>query len=155
MNQIMKKVDLIISIILIAFIGFYAFLTINLPARNLPNTLGIDFMPWILVICLSLLSILLLLKAIFGRTVEKGDSTISLKEGLGVLFLTAIIFVYVKAICLFGFIIITPIFIAALMLFTGSRKWKEVVIVSLVATFGIYLFFQKIFQVLPPAGTIF
>lgn len=155
MNQIMKKVDLIISIILIAFIGFYAFLTINLPARNLPNTLGIDFMPWILVICLSLLSILLLLKAIFGRTVEKGDSTISLKEGLGVLFLTAIIFVYVKAICLFGFIIITPIFIAVLMLFTGSRKWKEVVIVSLVATFGIYLFFQKIFQVLLPAGTIF
>lgn len=155
MNQIMKKVDLIISIILIAFIGFYAFLTINLPARNLPNTLGIDFMPWILVICLSLLSILLLLKAIFGRTVEKGDSTISLKEGLGVLFLTAIIFVYVKAISLFGFIIITPIFIAVLMLFTGSRKWKEVVIVSLVATFGIYLFFQKIFQVLLPAGTIF
>lgn len=151
----MKKVDLIISIILIAFIGFYAFLTINLPARNLPNTLGSDFMPWILVICLSLLSILLLLKAIFGRTVEKGDSTISLKEGLGVLFLTAIIFVYVKAICLFGFIIITPIFIAVLMLFTGSRKWKEVVIVSLVATFGIYLFFQKIFQVLLPAGTIF
>ena len=155
MNQIMKKVDLIISIILIAFIGFYAFLTINLPARNLPNTLGSDFMPWILVICLSLLSILLLLKAIFGRTVEKGDSTISLKEGLGVLFLTAIIFVYVKAISLFGFIIITPIFIAVLMLFTGSRKWKEVVIVSIVATFGIYLFFQKIFQVLLPTGTIF
>ena len=155
MNQIMKKVDLIISIILIAFIGFYAFLTINLPARNLPNTLDSDFMPWILVICLSLLSILLLLKAIFGRTVEKGDSTISLKEGLGVLFLTAIIFVYVKAISLFGFIIITPIFIAVLMLFTGSRKWKEVVIVSIVATFGIYLFFQKIFQVLLPTGTIF
>jgi putative tricarboxylic transport membrane protein len=155
MNQIMKKADLIISILLIAFIGFYAFLTINLPARNLPNTLGVDFMPWILVICLSLLSILLLLKAIFGRPVEKGDSTISLKEGLGVLFLTAIIFVYVKAISLFGFIIITPIFIAVLMLFTGSRKWKEVVIVSLVATFGIYLFFQKIFQVLLPAGTIF
>lgn len=155
MNQIMIKVDLIISILLIVFTGFYAFLTINLPARNLPNTLGSDFMPWILVICLSLLSILLLLKAIFGRTVEKGDSTISLKEGLGVLFLTAIIFVYVKAMSLFGFIIITPIFIAVLMLFTGSRKWKEVVIVSLVATFGIYLFFQKIFQVLLPAGTIF
>ena len=34
--------------------------------------------------------------------------------------------------------------IAVLMLITGSRKWTEVVMVSIGATLGIYFFFQKI-----------
>jgi len=52
-------------------------------------------------------------------------------------------------------LIITPFFLAALMLITGARKWREVVLVSLLATFGIYLFFQKVFQVMLPRGDFF
>jgi putative tricarboxylic transport membrane protein len=150
-----RKVNIVISVIMIIFCGFFAFLIERLPDRNLPNTLGSDFMPWVLVICLFSLSLFLLLKNIFVGTLEKLDSKISFREGSGVLFLTAIVYGYVKAMGLFGFLFVTPVFIAILMLFTGSRGWKEVVTASILSTLGIYFFFQKVFQVQLPAGTLF
>ena len=42
-----------------------------------------------------------------------------------------------------------------LMVFTGSRGWKELVAVSILSTLGIYFFFQKVFQVQLPAGNLF
>lgn len=151
----MKKANIIISIVLIIFSCFYAFLTTNLPARNLPNTLGSDFMPWLLVICLFFLSALLLFKSLFMVTLEKSDYKISMKEGSGIIFLTILVFLYVKAMSMFGFILLTPIFVAVLMLISGSRKWKEVVIVAVVGTFAIYFFFSKVFRVPLPGGNIF
>jgi len=151
----MKKVNVILSALLIGFGIFYAYLTANLPDRNLPNTLGGDFMPWVLVGCLLLLSLLLLIKTVFGDSPEQFDFSISPKEGFGVIFLTVCVFAYVKFMILIGFVLATPVFLALLMLITGSRKWKEIVVVSLFATFGIYLLFQKIFQVILPRGELF
>lgn len=151
----MKKVNVILSAVLIGFGIFYAYLTANLPDRNLPNTLGSDFMPWVLAGCLFLLSLLLLIKSVFGSSPEQFDFSISPKEGFGVIFLTIGVFAYVKFMILIGFVLATPIFLALLMLITGSRKWKEIVIVSIFATFSIYLLFQKIFQVILPRGELF
>jgi putative tricarboxylic transport membrane protein len=134
---------------------FYAYLAANLPDRNLPNTLGSDFMPWVLAGCLLFLSLLLLIKTVFGGSPEQLDFSISPKEGFGVIFLTVCVFAYVKLMILIGFVLATPIFLALLMLITGSRKWKEIVMVSIFATFSIYLLFQKIFQVILPRGEIF
>ena len=151
----MKKVNVILSVLLIGFGCFYAYLTANLPDRNLPNTLGGDFMPWVLVGCLLLLSLMLLIKSVFGKAPEQFDFSISPKEGFGVIFLTISVFAYVKFMILVGFVLATPVFLALLMLITGSRKWKEIVLVSIFATFGIYLLFQKIFQVILPRGELF
>jgi putative tricarboxylic transport membrane protein len=151
----MKKVNVILAALLIGLGIFYAYLAANLPDRNLPNTLGSDFMPWVLAGCLSLLSLLLLIKTVFGSTPEQFDFSISPKEGFGVIFLTVCVFAYVKLMILIGFVLATPIFLALLMLITGSRKWKEIVMVSIFATFSIYLLFQKIFQVILPRGEIF
>ncbi len=51
---IMRRANLIISIVLISFSGFYAYLITRLPDRNLPNTLGADFMPWVLTVFFGL-----------------------------------------------------------------------------------------------------
>lgn len=151
----MKKVNVILAALLIGLGIFYAYLAANLPDRNLPNTLGSDFMPWVLAGCLLLLSLLLLIKTVFGSTPEQFDFSISPKEGFGVVFLTVCVFAYVKLMILIGFVLATPIFLALLMLITGSRKWKEIVMVSIFATFSIYLLFQKIFQVILPRGELF
>jgi putative tricarboxylic transport membrane protein len=151
----MKKVNVILAALLIGLGIFYAYLAANLPDRNLPNTLGSDFMPWVLVGCLLLLSLMLLIKTVFGSTPEQFDFSISPKEGFGVVFLTVCVFAYVKLMILIGFVLATPLFLALLMLITGSRKWKEIVMVSIFATFSIYLLFQKIFQVILPRGEIF
>jgi putative tricarboxylic transport membrane protein len=151
----MKKVNVILAALLIGFGIFYAYLAANLPDRNLPNTLGSDFMPWVLAGCLLLLSLLLLIKTVFGSTPEQFDFSISPKEGFGVIFLTVCVFAYVKLMLLIGFVLATPIFLALLMLITGSRKWKEIIMVSIFATFSIYLLFQKLFQVILPRGELF
>ena len=151
----MKKVNVILAALLIGLGIFYAYLAANLPDRNLPNTLGSDFMPWVLAGCLLLLSLLFLIKTVFGSTPEQFDFSISPKEGFGVIFLTVCVFAYVKLMLLIGFVLATPIFLALLMLITGSRKWKEIVMVSIFATFSIYLLFQKIFQVILPRGELF
>jgi putative tricarboxylic transport membrane protein len=151
----MKKVNVILAALLIGLGIFYAYLAANLPDRNLPNTLGSDFMPWVLAGCLLLLSLLLLIKTVFGSTPEQFDFSISPKEGFGVIFLTVCVFAYVKLMILIGFVLATPIFLALLMLITGSRKWKEIIMVSIFATFSIYLLFQKLFQVILPRGELF
>lgn len=151
----MKTANTILSFILLAFGFFYAYLTFKLPIRNLPNTLGIDFMPWVLVTCLFFLSVLLLLKTLLKSTLEFCDYKISIKEVAGILFLTVIVFLYVRALNLFGFLLITPLFVAVLMLISGSRKWKEMVVTAIFVTIGVYFFFSKVFRVPLPEGNIF
>jgi hypothetical protein len=151
----MKKANIIASIVILIFTSFYAYLTSQLPSRNLPNTLGSAFMPWLLATLLFGLCVCLLITTAIRGTRENSSATISLKEGLSVIFLTVFVYVYVKAIQLFGFIVITPFFLAALMWISGARKWKEIVLLSIASTLGIYLFFQKIFKVILPHGTLF
>ncbi len=151
----MKKANIHASIVLLMFAGFYAYLTTRLPERNLPNTLGVDFMPWALVSILALLSIWLLLQNALNKSRENFDPKLSGKEGAGVLSLTVLVYVYVKAMELFGFVWITPFFLGLLMVIAGSRKWKEIVVVSIASTLCVYVFFQKIFIVILPAGKIF
>ena len=151
----MKKANIVASIVIICFTGFYAYLTSQLPTRNLPNTLGSDFMPWLLTTLLFCLALCLLMINVVRGTREDSNASISLKEGFSIIFLTVFVYVYVKAIQVFGFIVITPFFLAALMWISGARKWIEIVLLSIASTLGIYLFFQKIFKVILPHGTLF
>ncbi|MGD9042927.1 MAG: tripartite tricarboxylate transporter TctB family protein [Desulfobacterales bacterium] len=151
----MKKANIIASIVIVCFTGFYAYLTSQLPARNLPNTLGSAFMPWLLATLLFCLAVCLLITNAVRGTREDSNANISLKEGFSVIFLALFVYVYVKAIQAFGFIVVTPFFLAALMWISGARKWKEIVLLSIASTLGIYIFFQKIFKVILPHGTLF
>jgi len=151
----MKKANIIVSLVLVGFAGFYAYLTSQLPARNLPNTLGSDFMPWLLATILFVLSGSLLVINALGKSRENFEPKIALKEIISVVVLTAIVYVYVKAIELIGFIYVTPIFLVLLMWISGARKWKEIILLSAAAALGIYFFFQKVFKVILPQGTLF
>ena len=151
----MKKANIIASIVIVLFTVFYGYLTSQLPSRNLPNTLGSAFMPWLLASLLFGLSVCLLVTNAIRGTREDSSANISIKEGFSVIFLTIFVYVYVKAIQFFGFIMITPFFLAALMWISGARKWKEIVLLSIASTLGIYVFFQKIFKVILPHGTLF
>jgi hypothetical protein len=151
----MKTANICVSIFLVIFGSAYAYLITQLPSRNLPNTLGSAFMPWVLVSCLFALSVLLFLRSVCKENREKFNPKIYLREGMGIILLTVIVFTYVNLMKIFGFIYITPFFIAVLMLMTGSRKWKEVISVSVISPICIYIFFQKIFQVILPSGSFF
>ena len=154
-DESMRRVNMILAIVLILFGCVYSYLTLHLPDRNLPNTLGSAFMPWVLVTCLYILSALLLLQTIYKGSAESCDYGISKKEGINILFLVVLVIVYIKAMDYFGFLLVTPFFLVALMLAIGARKWREVLLTATLVPFGIYLFFQKVFQIILPAGNVF
>ena len=112
----MRVVNIILAIVLILFGCFYSYMTLHLPDRNLPNTLGSAFMPWVLVTCLFILSALLLLQTIYQGSEESCDFGISKKESIGILFLLVLVIVFIKAMAYFGFLWVTPFFFLALML---------------------------------------
>ena len=150
----MRTANIVVAAVLILFGCYYSYLTFALPDRNLPNTLGSSFMPWMLVSILFALSLLLMLNAVIKGTAETCDYRISMREGLGIVLLATIIIVYISSLNYLGFLLATPVFLAVLMVLTGGREWKQIVLASVLITVGIYLFFQKIFQIILPAGEI-
>ena len=150
----MKKINIIISLVLITAGGIYYYLTGKLPDRDLANTLSSAFMPTLLFYCLIFLSVLLLIKNIKFGTNEGCSYHITKKEMLGLLYVALIIYFYVLLMKLIGFIFVTPAVLIVLMKLTGSSKWKEMIIVSVSATVLIYFFFNFLFKVQLPHGIL-
>jgi hypothetical protein len=44
---------------------------------------------------------------------------------------------------------------AVLMIMTGARSWKEIAAASVLAPVCIYVFFERIFGIILPGGTLF
>ena len=150
----MKRINIIISLVLIAAGGFYYYLTGKLPDRDLANTLSSAFMPTLLFYCLIFLSVVLLVKNIKFGSREGCCYQITKKEILGLLYITLIIYFYVFLMKVVGFVFITPVVLIILMKLTGSVKWKEMIIVSITATVLIYFFFNFLFKVQLPHGIL-
>ena len=149
----MRKANIIISIILLGFSGFYAYLIANLPARDLSNTLGAAFVPWVLVGALAGLSVLLLISSILA---SNKNSKVSLprKELLGIAFLLILIVCYVKLMGYLGFVSTSIVFLSILTWLAGSRKPVEIAVFSVTTATLVYLLFHKFFQVQLPTGLL-
>jgi hypothetical protein len=155
-GSFMRRANIFISIVLIFFTSFYAYLITRLPTRNLPHTLGVDFMPWVLTICLLFLILLLLLKSLFNKKKEEEEVVrIPFKEGLKIISLVAIIITYIEVMIHFGFVLVTPVFIAVLMVISGSKRLKEIIIFSIGITLAVYCLFFQLFNVPLPGGKFF
>lgn len=151
----MKSVNIAISLVLMAFTAFFAFLIWKLPSRDLPHTLGASFMPWFLAGCLFFLSLLLLFSSVFQGAGSDRKVSLPLKDVGGILGLLALILVYIKAMIHLGFLITTVVFLAVLALISGSRRPLEIIIFSMATTAAIYFLFDHFFNVVLPAGEIF
>ena len=150
----MRVANMIVSFALLAFAGCYAFLIARLPDRNLPNTLGPAFVPWVLAGILVLLSLLLLIGAISSKN---DDRKVSLpkKDLWGIVGLLALIAAYIKMMHYFGFVSASILFLALLTWFSGSRKPFGIFIFSVSTTLAVYFLFHNFFNVQLPAGILF
>lgn len=150
----MKKINIIISIVLLLFCIGYFFMIQGLPDRNLENTLKSSFMPTLLLSIFAGLTVIMLVKNIVAGSVEACDYLITKRDLLGLVSITALIFIYVFLMNITGFIIITPIVMFVLMKLTGTSKIREAIIVSITASVLIYLLFDVLFEVQLPGGLI-
>ena len=150
----MRRANIIISIILLAFTGIYGVLISRLPSRDLPNTLGATFVPWVLAGLLALLSLMLLIGNIISNS---GDSPVSIpkRDILGIAGLLFLITSYIKLMGYVGFIPVSIVFLAILTWIAGSRKPLGIIFFSVLTTCIVYFLFQKFFSVQLPAGIFF
>ena len=146
----MRKTNIIIALILIAFSLAYYYLTTLLPDRNLPHTLGSDFLPQLLILSLFVLSLILVIQNLISK---KEDGEVD-KKNIGtpvsivkiLLFLFTII-LYVNLMIRFGYLLTTPIFLFIILWISGCKHWKHLIPVSLIVPLLIYFVFYKFFRV--------
>jgi hypothetical protein len=150
----MRLANIIVSITLLVFSGFYGVMIYRLPSRDLPNTLGAAFVPWVLAGLLAGLSLMLLVNTISNKD---DNTTVSLpkRDLFGITGLLVLIALYVKLMSYLGFIPVSIVFLALLTLVAGSRKPLGILVFSVSTTTIVYLLFQKFFNVQLPAGIFF
>ena len=150
----MRLANIIVSITLLVFSGFYAILIARLPSRDLPHTLGAAFVPWVLAGSLALLSLILLLGTITSRD-DKTAVVLPKRDLFGIAGLLLLIALYVKLMSYLGFIPVSIVFLGVLTWAAGSRKPLGIAVFSITTTALVYLLFQKFFGVQLPAGIFF
>ena len=147
----MRTANIIVSLVLLGFAGFYAYLIVNLPARDLPNTLGAAFMPWLLSGLLAILALILLTTSILKKN-DGSSVSLPAKDLIGIAGLMVLIIIFVNAMKLLGFVVSSIFFLGILTWIAGSRKPVEIATFSIATTIAVYLLFHKFFNVQLPAG---
>lgn len=142
-----NREKIVIGAVLLAISIGYGYMTAHLPTRNLPNTLGLDFMPWVYDILLAILSLLLIGSGIWGSTGGAGAKQLGGREIGGTFILFAIFVAYIYLIDAVGFLIVTPFVVFAMMLLGGARQYVKMGVISVVVTVTIYVLFRYVFVV--------
>jgi hypothetical protein len=150
----MRLANILVSIALLVFSGFYAILIARLPSRDLPHTLGAAFVPWVLAGLLAILSLILLISTITSRD-DNTTVVLPKRDLFGITGLLLLIALYVKLMSYLGFIPVSLVFLGILTWAAGSRKPLGIAVFSITTTTIIYLLFQKFFGVQLPAGILF
>ncbi len=153
MNE--KRENIVIGAILLTFASGYAYMTTQLPTRDMPNTVGVDFMPWVFCIFLASMSVLLIVSGIVRRPSD-GDAPRPTRVRLtrsqirGVVILFTIFVVYIALIDVVGFLLVTPPAMFALMYLEGVRRYSRMAVIAIVSTLVIYGLFRYVFEVSIP-----
>lgn len=144
--------DLVLALVLLAFAGSYGWLAFQLPERNIPGSVGLDFVPKLLAGLLVLLSALLFVRGLRGKGAEPPDS-----EGPGwgrAALVLGLMVAYVAALSPLGFPLATPPFLAIGMLLAGARRPTFILAMVVGVTAAIWIVFTALFAVPLPRGPL-
>lgn len=145
--------DPLIALVLLAFAGGYGWLAFNLPERNIPGSVGLDFVPKLLAGLLSLLAVLL-----FVQGPGRGPGDPPGAEGAGwaqAAVVVGLMVAYVAALTHLGFLLATPPYLAVSMWRTGARHPGFILLVAVAMTVAARIVFVTLFAVPLPHGLLF
>lgn len=148
-----RKADLTIGIGTIIF-AIVIFITANQMPESTTG-LGAGGFPKFIAIGLGIMGFMLALKSFYKiKLGDRDKQKVTLKELLNVAKLVVAVGLYIFVVRYVGFLITTPIFFFLFMFIYGERKWKQMVIVSVIFGVALYVIFEKIFQVMLPSGIL-
>ncbi len=137
---------------LLAFTGWYAFLTASLPdpeiMRNTPDP---SFFPWLITVALCALSLALLGQGIQKLKAANGAAADQTDRKIPILALAAIA-VYLGVLPYLGFVPASIIFFAALMWLYGARNWIVIAAGAVCGPLILFVLFRYGFNIILPRG---
>ena len=157
----MRKADVYTAVVFLIYsaVGFFYIIPTqiqySIPPEDVSNAVFLPtFFPTSSVVLFALVSLMLLLGAL--RRKEAGGREIATKRALlqvGAVFVAC--YAYVQSLAYFGFLLSSPVFLAALMMFMGTRDWRYVVPIAVLFPIGVNYFFWFSFQLALPSGSLF
>jgi putative tricarboxylic transport membrane protein len=149
----MSRKNVAAAVVLLVLSAAYGYLTAGLPKRSLPDTPDPSFFPWIITVCLVILSIALLVQGLQSRR-GVGDGPDS-AGGLRAPAVFLILFVlYVAVLASVGFVIASVPFFAALMWLYGERRWAWIGAFSIALPVILVVLFRNGLQIPLPTGML-
>lgn len=148
----MRHRNLIAAIVFIALGIGYAILTSQLPTRTLQNSTQPSFFPWIIVVCLFVLSGALLIQSLLARPPADEPPQ---QQASPVRLAWILAFVcYLVVLPGIGFVVANVLFFGALMYLYGDRNPIKIVLSSIVVPLVLFFLFRNLFQIRLPAGVV-
>lgn len=150
----MRRRNVIAALVLLALGAAYAALTAQLPTRGIDNTTEPSFFPWVVVVCLMLLSGALLVQGL--RVPDTVHPAADKSKGVGRLYLAGFLafVVYLALLPYLGFVAANVPFFAVLMILYGERRALWVITGSVIISLVLFFLFREIFQIRLPAGIL-
>ncbi|MFP6889627.1 MAG: tripartite tricarboxylate transporter TctB family protein [Nitrospinota bacterium] len=158
----MNKTNFIVGIVFICFSLFYYFYLI--PTQIISSTAESEFagrifrpetFPQITIAIFGLLSVLLAGNALREKGAPEFMSGSSRRSYFQAIFVFILAVIYVYALEWLGFHLTSPIFLAILIIFYGTRDWRFVTPVALLTPVVIERLFWFSFKVILPEGELF
>ena len=81
---------------------------------------------------------------------EPRPRSITLKELKGIAILALSFWAYVFLMRYLGYLITTPIFLFLFLLQYGARKWRQMILISIITTVATWFLFNNVFYVILP-----
>jgi hypothetical protein len=148
------RANLVLGAVLALFGGWYLWFATAASHRRLPYDPGIMFVPRILACGLILLSVLLILQQIVPRLPRPKEilpDRLNSRDWLRTFGLFGLTVVYTALLPWLGFLLVTPVYLVAAMLLSGTRSRANAGVTAVVVTGVVYVSFVYFFRVsLPP-----
>lgn len=149
------KIDFFIGLFLVVFSAAGYLIAGTLPTA--PKGLGPGDYPRVILGLLVILGGILAANALFQMKNTTGKAARHYEKGevKHVVLLAACVAFYIKILPYFGFLLLTPVFLFAMMYLFGFRKWVEMAAIGVVTTVATFLLFNNFLYVLLPHFNLF
>ena len=128
-------------------------MTANLPTRAIEASTQPSFFPWVVTICLFVLSVFLLMQGLLPVVSTQTPSPLNVRRWKIFSSLIAV-GIYLTTLPQLGFIIANILLFAVLMLLYGERRPVPLLSGSILVPIAIFFIFRDLFQIRLPSGIL-
>jgi putative tricarboxylic transport membrane protein len=147
----LRRADFAIGLGLLAFALVYYQQSFSIVRGFASDRLGPAFFPRMLALSLAALSLVLIVRALAGRSDPSRPPAMRLGVFAAVMGLLVVYAVIMPAV---GFIVATPVLLAAVIWLLGLRQWAALLTTAIAVTAVLYVVFGRALHVLLPLGPL-